>query len=263
MGTKQEQIRDGIKMAVCASGGGHAGGSLSIADILASLYGHVMKHNPQVPDWKDRDRLILSKGHSGLALYSALAVSGYFPIEELKKFGSAGARLMNHPDSHTTPGVEMSTGSLGHGLPLAVGIAFAGQLKKQDYFTYCILGDGECCEGSVWEAAMAADAQQLKRLVVVVDRNGIGNDGHLENIVQIEPLADKWRSFGFAVEEVNGHDVQAMNALFMHQREEAQGPYAVIAHTVKGKGLIETIAGTGSSHYLSGTQDSLKQKFDF
>lgn len=258
-----QQIKNGIKLAVCSSGGGHAGGSLSVADILASLYGTVMRYDPSCPEWDGRDRLILSKGHSGIALYAALAASGFIPYEELAEFGTAGSRLMNHPDGHLTPGVEMCTGSLGHGLSLAVGIALAGQMKEKEYFTYCILGDGECCEGSVWEAAMYASQQKLKRLVVVVDQNGIGCDGPLDRMVQLEPFGSKWRSFGFHVEEADGHDTEAMNQLFLRLRREAEGPYAVIAHTEKGHGLVNKIAGTGASHYLSGSREVLDGKFTY
>lgn len=258
-----ETIREGIKLAVCASGGGHAGGSLSVADILESLYGTVMKYTPTQPEWEERDRLILSKGHSGMALYAALAVNGFIPYEELAQFGASGSRLMNHPDAHRIPGVELCTGSLGHGLSLAVGIALAGQMKHKTYFTYCILGDGECCEGSVWEAAMYAHRRQLKRLVVVVDYNGIGCDGPLDCMVWLEPFADKWRSFGFSVLDADGHNVESLNELFLHLRQEAAGPYVVIAHTVKGHGLEAGLEGTGSSHYLSGDSAALEKKFTF
>lgn len=258
-----QQIRNGIKQAVCSSGGGHAGGSLSAADILASLYGTVMRYDASNPEWEERDRLILSKGHSGIALYAALAVSGFIPFEELADFGTAGSRLMNHPDAHLIPGVEMCTGSLGHGCSLAVGMALAGQLKEKEYFTYCILGDSECCEGSVWEAAMYAGTRKLRRLVVVVDQNNIGCDGPVEQMVQLEPFGDKWRSFGFTVTEVDGHDVEAMNKLFLRLRRERNGPYTVIAYTVKGHGLVDGVVGTGASHYISGSCESLKQKFTF
>ena len=258
-----QQIRDGIKLAICSSGGGHAGGSLSVADIMASLYGTVMKYDPLNPDWDERDRFILSKGHSGLALYAALAASRFIPYDELAEFGTAGSRLMNHPDAHQIPGVEMSTGSLGHGLALAVGIALAGKMKNKEYFTYCILGDGECCEGSVWEAAMYACQQKLKRLVVIIDQNRVGCDGPLEEMVQIEPFGRKWSSFGFSVEEVDGHNVTEMDRLFLRLRNECSGPYAVIAHTVKGYGLTDEIAGTGASHYISGSYKELINKFTF
>lgn len=258
-----QQIKNGIKLAVCSSGGGHAGGSLSVSDILASLYGTVMKYDSSNPEWEGRDRLILSKGHSGIALYAALAASGFIPFEELASFGAAGSRLMNHPDAHLVPGVEMCTGSLGHGLSLAVGMALAGQMKGQEYFTYCILGDSECCEGSVWEAAMYACQKKLKRLVVIIDQNGIGCDGPLEQMVQIEPFDGKWSSFGFKVEETNGHDADEMNQLFLRLREERNGPYAVIAHTIKGHGLIREVEGTGASHYISGTSEVLNEMFAF
>lgn len=258
-----QQIREGIKIGVCYSGGGHAGGSLSVADILASLYGTVMRYDPKNPDWEKRDRLVLSKGHSGLGLYAALAAAGFFPMEDLKFFARQKGHLANHPDAHNTPGVEVSTGSLGHGFPLCVGIATAGELKGEDYFTYCILGDSECHEGTNWEAAMFAGDRKLKRLVVVVDRNHLGNDGSMEKTVELDPLDEKFKSFGFKTYTVDGHDVDQMNELFLAIRKEAQGPYAIIANTEKGRGLKTGIAGTGASHYLKGTKEELEKMFAF
>lgn len=256
-----EQIRSGIKTEICSSGGGHAGGSLSSADILASLYGAVMHYNPRDPQMEERDRFVLSKGHAGLGLYSALAAAGYIPEEELKTFAKTDSRLMNHPDAHATPGIEMSTGSLGHGLGLAVGMALAGQMKRQQHFIYCLVGDGECCEGSIWEAAMTASFRKLKHLVVIVDRNGIGNDGQLNKEVELDPLEDKWRSFGFKTVIVNGHDSEELNHVLLDQKKESDGPYAVIAITEKGHGLREDIAGTGKAHYISGKSEDLQVKF--
>lgn len=261
MNTISQQIRACIKRAVMLSGGGHAGGSLSAADILACLYGGVLTYDPQNPEWELRDRLILSKGHSGLGLYAALAVSGYFPTADLDTFGMADGYLMNHPDAHVIPGVEVSTGSLGHGLPIACGMALAAQKKGKTHVTFCILGDGECQEGSVWEAAMFANHYELKRLIVVVDRNRIGNDGPVDKIVTLEPFIDKWRAFGFAVYEEDGHDIPALEKRFRQLKEEADGPYVVVANTIKGKGLIPEIAGTGASHYLKGSSETIASMF--
>lgn len=258
-----QKIREGIKLAICSAGGGHAGGSLSIADILGSLYGTVMNYDSKHPNWKERDRLILSKGHAGIGLYAALAAVGFIEWQELELFGKKASRLMNHPDAHSIPGVEMSTGSLGHGLSLAVGIALAGALQKQTYFTYCILGDGECCEGSIWEAAMYAAQQKLQNLVVIVDRNKLGCDGALDTMTQLEPLSEKWKRFGFKLSEVDGHDIDQLNTLFLKLKEERNGPYAVIAYTEKGHGLTDKIAGTSLSHYISGTCEELDARFKY
>lgn len=257
----QDRIRLLVKKMITNSGCGHAGGSLSMAEILASLFEDVMVYDPKDPQWAGRDRFILSKGHSALGLYAALHLAGYFDEEVLYTFAKPDGRLMNHPDRTVLPGVELSTGSLGHGLALADGIALAGQQKGETYFTYCLTGDAEIQEGSVWEAAMFASAYGLKRLVAIVDRNHIGNDGPIDPFVTPEPLSEKWAAFGFKTVHIDGNDRSAVTAALRRFRQEADGPYAIVAETIKGKGLVDGIAGTGAAHYLKGTADEIAAKF--
>lgn len=258
---KSKEMRKYIQRAIEMSGGGHAGGSLSIVEVLASLYFGAMRHDPNNPEWEERDRFILSKGHAGLGLYAALSLAGYFPKEWIDKFASADGILMNHPEAHLIPGVEISTGSLGHGLSLAVGIALAGKLKKKEYFTFTIIGDGESHEGSIWEAAMAASHFKLKRIIAILDRNHIGNDGDIDRVMNLEPLNEKWQSFGWKIKETDGHDANKLKDIILGFKKEADGPYMLIANTVKGKGLINSIAGTGLAHYIKGSQEEIRNKF--
>jgi transketolase len=227
--------------------GGHLGGSMSLVEILTALYFAVLRVDPDAPDAPDRDILILSKGHSAICLYAVLAERGFFPVEELSGYGRPGSRLMGHPVS-AVPGVEMPTGSLGHGLPLATGFALAGRLDRLRRRCFAVLGDGELQEGSVWEAAMAASSLGLDRLVAVVDRNGLQITGATEEVLQLEPLAERWRSFGWAVREADGHDLHGLLAELGSVPAEPGRPTVVIARTVKGKGL-PFIEGRRESHY--------------
>jgi transketolase len=227
--------------------GGHLGGSMSLVEILTALYFAVLRIDPAEPDAPDRDILILSKGHSAICLYAVLAERGFFPVEELAGYGRPGSRLMGHPVP-VVPGVEMPTGSLGHGLPLAIGFALAGRLDGLGRRCFAVLGDGELQEGSVWEAAMVASSLGLDRLVAVVDRNGLQITGATEEIIRLEPLAERWRSFGWAVREVDGHDLHGLLAALASVPEEPGRPTVLIAHTVKGKGL-PFIEGRRESHY--------------
>jgi transketolase len=230
------ELRRTIVRMVYTAGSGHPGGSLSAIDIIIALYLRVLRHNPHDPKWPDRDRFILSKGHACPALYAVLAKCGYFPEEELWTFRKIGSRLQGH--THImTPGVEMSAGSLGQGLSFGIGVALAGRLDRRDYRVYVLLGDGECDEGQVWEASMAAAHYKLDNLTAIVDRNRLQNDRFTSEAMELEPLADKWRAFGWRVLEVDGHNfVQILDAL-----EEAKAtrgrPTVLIAHTVKGKGV--------------------------
>ena len=222
---------------VYAGQSGHPGGSLSSVEILAALYLRVMRHDPANPGWPDRDRFILSKAHCVPVLYAFLAECGYLGFEELTTFRKIDSRLQGHSKFATVPGVEMSGGSLGQGLSYAIGQCLAGRLDGRHYRVYCLLGDGELDEGQVWEAAMAAAHYQLGTLTAIVDRNGVQNDGHVVDIMRQEPLADKWRAFGWQVEEVDGHDQGQVNDALERSRVEDGGPRVVIAHTVKGKGV--------------------------
>ena len=230
-------IRGHVIRMVYTAQSGHIGPSLSIADILAVLYFQVMRIDPRNPNWPARDRLVLSKGHGCSAWYAALAERGYFPKEELVTFRQLGSRLQGHPDMAKTPGVDMTAGSLGHGLSAGLGMALAARIDGLDYRTYVILGDGEIQEGLVWEAAMAAPQARLDNLVAIIDYNGWQSGGAVGEIMPLEPLAAKWQAFGWATREIDGHDLEAILGA-LDQAQTAQGrPLAIIAHTIKGKGV--------------------------
>jgi transketolase len=216
---------------------GHVGAAYSLIEILRVLYDDVLRFNPQNPKWKDRDRCILSKGHGCLALYALLADKGYFPETELEKFCTADGILGGHPDAGKVPGVEASTGALGHGLPIGLGMALHLRMAQSDSRVFVILGDGECNEGSVWEAAMCAGKHKLGNLTALVDYNKHQSYASTKEVQDLEPFADKWRSFGFAVREVDGHDVAALRATLQATPFDANKPSAIICHTIKGKGV--------------------------
>lgn len=229
-------IRRNIVSMIANANSGHPGGSLSATDILTVLYFGVMRHNPQEPEWPDRDRFVLSKGHVAPGLYSVLAECGYFPVEELMTFRKIDSRLQGHAH-HTVTGVEMSAGSLGQGLSFSVGCALTGKLNNQDFRVYTLLGDGECDEGQVWEAAMAAPHFKLDNLCAIVDRNRMQIDGETSDIMELEPFADKWRAFGWNVIEVDGHDYTQLLDAFKKAAETKKQPTVLIARTIKGKGV--------------------------
>lgn len=229
--------------------GGHLGGSLSSVDILAVLYFAVLRLTPDRPDHPDRDIFVLSKGHAAPALYGTLAERGFIPTAELATFGTAASRLTGHPVP-AVPGVEVATGSLGHGLPLGTGFALAARLARRDRRAFVLLGDGELQEGSCWEAAMVAAARRLDNLVAVVDRNGLQLTGATEGICAVESLAQRWRAFGWAVREVDGHDHAALHAALAGVPWEAARPSVLIAHTVKAHRL-PFLAGRPESHYVT------------
>ena len=231
----KELRRDVVKMTF-VGGSGHPGGSLSEIDILIALYARVLRYDPQNPAWPDRDRFILSKGHACPGLYAVLARFGYFPQEELWTFRKIDSRLQGHAHT-TTPGVEMNSGSLGQGLSFAIGTALAAKIDKKSYRVYVMIGDGECDEGQVWEAAMAAAHYKLNNLIAFVDRNRIQNDRFTSEVMELEPLPAKWRAFGWRVLEIDGHDMaQVLGAVSKAQKTRGR-PTMVIAHTVKGKGV--------------------------
>lgn len=240
------QIRKLVIESIYRAGSGHPGGSLSIADIIACLYFHEMRHNPKNPAWDNRDRLVLSKGHACPALYSALALSGYFPVEELKNLRKTGHFLQGHPCMRKVPGVDISTGSLGHGLSVAVGMALAGKIDKKDYRVFAILGDGEVQEGEIWEAANSASHFKLDNLIAILDRNGLQIDGPTEEIMHIEPVAWRWRAFGWNVTEIDGHNIGEILDAF-HNIKKNGKPAMIIANTIKGKG-VSFMEGTLSFH---------------
>lgn len=230
-------IRRGIVDQVYRAGSGHPGGSLSIADILTVLYFHELNIDPKNPKWEDRDRVVLSKGHCAPALYSCLANRGYFDPEELKDFRTINGRLQGHPDMNKVPGVDMTTGSLGQGLSSANGMAIAGKLDNKDYRVYCILGDGEIEEGQVWEAAMAANKYKLDNLCVIVDNNNLQIDGTIEEVMNSYPIDEKFKSFGFQIINIDGHDIEEIIKAFDVAKEIKGKPTCIIAKTIKGKGI--------------------------
>lgn len=239
------RIRKHIIDEVYSASSGHPGGSLSCTDILTVLYFREMRVDPNNPEWPDRDRFVLSKGHCAPALYAVLAEKGFFPVEELVKFRSAESFLEGHPSMRYVKGVDMSTGSLGQGISAATGMAIAGKLDKKDYRVYSILGDGELEEGQVWEACMAAAHYKLDNLTAFVDYNGLQIDGKISDVMSPEPIVDKFKAFGWNVIEIDGHDFeQIINAI--DQAKKTKGmPTVIVAHTIKGKGVsfMENQAG--------------------
>jgi transketolase len=234
---KARRIRRLIITMLTEAGSGHPGGSLSAVEILCALYFIVLRHDPKRPDWPDRDRFVLSKGHATPVLYSVLAEAGYFPVEELLTFRKLNSRLQGHTKINTAPGIEMSAGSLGQGLSYCIGQLFAARLDGRDYRAYCLLGDGECQEGQVWEALMCAGYYRLDRLVAVIDRNGIQNDWYVKDTMELEPLDEKLRAFGWHVTTVDGHDIGQLIDAFEETKTVTGQPSAIIARTVKGKGV--------------------------
>lgn len=230
-------IRHDIIDTTVWSGGAHIGGALSMVEIMTILYFKYMNIKPEDPGWEDRDRLVLSKGHGGVGYAPVLAARGYFPRDELKEFNHFMSKFGMHLDSLKVKGVDVSTGSLGHGLPMAVGLALGARLQKKKWYTYCILGDGECNEGTVWEAAMSASHFKVSNMVTFVDRNRLMIDGATETIMGLEPFADKWRAFGFIVKEIDGHDFKALSEAIDFAHGEESGPVVIICHTKKGRGI--------------------------
>ena len=230
------QLRRDIVEMIHAAKAGHPGGSLSAVDMITALYFHVMRIDPQNPRWEDRDRFVLSKGHACPALYAALARRGFFDPKHLTTLRQYHSILQGHPDMNKTPGIDISSGSLGNGLAIGVGMAMSGWLHHQDYMTYVMLGDGEVQEGMVWEAAMAAHHHDLGNLVAIVDCNGVQINGWVNEIMTVEPLADKWRAFGWNVVEVNGHNMKDLLTA-LHTAKTMRHPTVILMRTVKGRGV--------------------------
>ncbi len=235
---KAHMVRVETIRQVSIAKSGHYGSSFSCAEILATLYYHVLRYDPQNPKWPERDRFILSKGHAALGLYPILADVGFFPREWLDTYTRFGSPLGDHPDMRKIPGIDFSSGSLGHGLSVGVGMALAGRLDRRDYRVFVLLGDGELDEGQVWAAAMSAAHYRLGNLVAIVDRNGVSVDGDTEEVMRLEPLADKWRAFGWQVTEIDGHDLEVLLDTFAAlPPPQSTTPTVIIAHTVAGKGV--------------------------
>lgn len=239
-------LRFVITHMICRAGSGHIGGALSLVEILLTLYCRVLRLDPRQPDWAGRDRVILSKGHAGPALYATLAALGYFPWEELLSLNANGTRLPSHCDMLRTPGVDMTAGSLGQGLSAAAGMALGGRMSGQQFRVFCIVGDGESDEGQIWEAALFAGHQRLGNLIAITDYNKLQIDGPTRDVLDLEPLADKWRACNWRVLEVDGHDWDALHQACT-TTEQTGRPTMIIAHTVKARGH-RTLAGTPESH---------------
>jgi transketolase len=255
---KAHALRNTIVDTVLHAGSGHLGGALSMIDVVTLLYYRRMNINRQDPDWPDRDRFIMSKGHAGIGFVSVLADLGYIQPEDLKTFNLTGSKLGIHLDATKVPGVDASTGSLGHGLSIALGLAIAAQMTGRDYLTYCLLGDGECNEGAVWEAAMAIGSRNQNNLITMVDRNHAMLDGNTEDVMKLEPFQDKWTAFGFYAQTVNGHDFAAMDRAIQEALARKDKPTCLILDTVKGAG-VDFAAGDYRWHYGAINQELAQQ----
>jgi transketolase len=234
---KANQARQLLITTLVQAGSGHSAGPLGMADIFTAFYFHILNHQPKNPDWEDRDRLVLSNGHICPIRYVSMAQAGYFPISELKTLRQIDSRLQGHPHRTVLPGVETTSGPLGEGISQAIGIALAGRMDDKKYYTYCVASDGEHQEGNTWEAIMLAGKLKLHRLIVVIDRNNIQIDGTTEDIMPLEPFADKYRAFNWHVLEVDGHNVHSFIDAVKEAHAVSEKPTVIIAHTIPGKGV--------------------------
>ncbi len=254
-------IRKQILISISKAGSGHPGGSLSAADILTVLYFRKMKHDPKNPTWQERDRFVLSKGHASPLLYVCLALAGYFDKKLLDTLRRPGSPLLGHPEYGAVPGIEASTGSLGQGLSIANGMAFAAKLDDKGYKTYCLIGDGESQEGQIWEAAMTAAQYKLDNVIAILDINRLQIDGKVCDVKNIEPIKDKWESFGWHTIEINGHDIEEI-IKSLDEADQVEGkPVVILAHTIKSKGVpfMENDAGW---HGKAPDKEQLKKALD-
>ena len=255
---KAGSLRVEILRMLTEAGSGHTGGSLSAADIVTALYFYKIRHKPENPTWRDRDRFILSKGHAAPVLYAALALSGYFDRSLLKTLRKIGSPLQGHPCSKKLPGIEISTGSLGQGLSIANGIALGLKIDGLSSRVYCLLGDGETQEGQVWEAAMTASHYKLDNLCAIIDNNGLQIDGHCCNVMCIEPLVKKWEAFGWNVIDIKGHDMEAIVRALDEAGTVKSKPTMIVARTIKGKG-VSFFEGKVEYHGLAPTPEELEK----
>ncbi len=252
------QLRVEVLKMLTNAGSGHTGGSLSIIEILVTLYYLKLRHDPQNPFWSERDRFVLSKGHGAPALYAVLARLKYFDSAELQKLRKIDGMLQGHPFNVSTPGIEISTGSLGQGLSVANGMALAAKLNQAKWRVYVLLGDGETQEGQIWEAAMTSAHYHLDNLCAIIDANKLQIDGPLCSIMNVEPLKQKWQSFGWQVLETNGHDLSCLAAAFDQSEKTQKVPSLIIAHTIKGKG-VSFMEGKIEYHGVAPTKEELKK----
>lgn len=254
-------IAEGIRLVTLQElecfGAGHIGGAMSIVEALAVLYGSEMRCDPSNPKWEDRDRLVLSKGHAGPALYATLSLKGFFPKEMLSELNQGGGRLPSHADRNKTPGVDMTTGALGQGISVAIGMALGCRLNKSDSLTYLILGDGECNEGQIWEGVMFAAAHKLDNLIAFVDWNKQQLDGFTKDVLDIGDIGDKFRSFGWFVQTVNGHDIDEILDAVLAAKEHNGSPSVIVLDTIKGYGTFA--AGIEGNHHMSFTKEQMEE----
>ena len=255
---KAIKIRSTILKMLQIAGSGHTGGSLSEVEIILTLYKYEMSHNSKKPEWEQRDRFILSKGHGCPTLYAVLADCGYFSEDLLWTLRKMGSKLQGHPQRNVPLGLEASTGSLGQGLSIALGLALAAKMDKKDFRTYCLMGDGELQEGQIWEAAMMASFNKLDNLCGIVDNNKIQIDGFLKDVMNVEPLAEKWESFGWEVIRADGHDVVGLMDAFDKVREIKGKPSVILADTIKGKG-ISFMENKASWHGVAPKEDEVEK----
>lgn len=255
--TKANLIRRHVIKMTFTAQSGHPGGSLSYTDVITALFFKVMNHRPNDPQWEDRDKFVLSKGHAAPAYYAALAESGYFPVEDLLSIRKLGSHLQGHPCRVKTPGVEMSTGSLGQGLSVANGMALAAKLDRKQTRIFCLMGDGELQEGQNWEAAMLASHYKIDNLTAFIDRNKMQIDGPTEQVMSLEPLADKWKAFGWNVLEINGHDMRQILEACEKAKQTTGKPSVIIANTTKGKG-VSFMEGAVAFHGKAPNQDEYR-----
>ena len=254
-----KDIREQTLRSIASIGIGHVGGCLSIVEILGVLYGKHMNVDPKNPKMEGRDRLVLSKGHAGPTLYATLALKGYFPLEDLLTLNASGTKLPSHCDMEKTVGIDMTTGSLGQGFSCAVGIALGSQIKKDSATIYTIIGDGESQEGQIWEAAMFAAHKNMDNLIAFTDYNKLQIDGSIEEICGLEPLNDKWRSFGWHVIEIDGNDIAAVDQAITEAKAHKGQPTMIIAHTVKGKGVSFVEDKGAGNHNMPFTAEDLEK----
>ena len=263
--TKQEldqlakEFRYILTDLICRVGWGHLGGTLSLVEIVITLYWRIMRFDPEHPRWEDRDRLVISKGHSGPVVYTALAYKGFFPIKELLTVNTEGTRLPSHCDARLTPGIDMTTGSLGQGLSCACGMALSARMDRKNHTVFCVIGDGESDEGQIWEAAMFAGHRKLDNLVAICDYNRLQIDGTTDEICTLEPLVEKWRAFNWEVFEMDGHDWDEVYETIKKAQQFRGKPAMIIAHTVKAKGHRD-YENKASSHCLRLSDDEAKAK---
>ena len=255
---KAKTLRIEILKMLTEAGSGHTGGSLSAADIVTALYFYKMRHNPADPNWRERDRFVLSKGHAAPVLYGVLALSGYFDKQLLKTLRKIGSPLQGHPCSRKLPGIEISTGSLGQGLSIANGMALGLKIDGLSSRVYCMLGDGEIQEGQVWEAAMTAAHYKLDNLCAIIDNNGLQIDGHCHEVMHIEPIVKKWEAFGWHVIDINGHDMEAVVLALDEAETIKDKPSMIVARTIKGKG-VSFFEGKVEYHGMAPTPEELEK----